>query len=55
MISSGERKWREGRYGYGQLLLAGEALVVLTEEGETDFDQYAVAPGTPLYPDFFLD
>jgi citronellol/citronellal dehydrogenase len=28
---------------------------VLTEEGVTDLDQYAVVPGTPLYPDFFLD
>jgi citronellol/citronellal dehydrogenase len=28
---------------------------VLTEEGETDFEQYAVKPGTPLYKDFFLD
>jgi citronellol/citronellal dehydrogenase len=28
---------------------------VLREEGVTDFDQYAVAPGTSLYPDLFLD
>ena len=28
---------------------------VLAEEGVTDFDQYAVKPGTPLLPDFFLD
>ncbi|MFT7621370.1 MAG: citronellol/citronellal dehydrogenase [Myxococcota bacterium] len=28
---------------------------VLTELGTTDFDQYAVKPGTPLMPDFFLD
>jgi len=28
---------------------------VLAEEGETDFDQYAVLPGTPLFTDFFLD
>ncbi len=28
---------------------------VLTEEGETDFDKYAVKPGTPLFQDFFLD
>lgn len=27
---------------------------VLTAEGVTDFDQYAVAPGTPLMPDFFV-
>jgi citronellol/citronellal dehydrogenase len=28
---------------------------VLREEGETDFEKYAVNPGTPLVPDFFLD
>jgi len=28
---------------------------VLAAEGETDFDQYAVKPGTPLFTDFFLD
>jgi outer membrane protein assembly factor BamB len=31
---TGERKWKGGRYGYGQILLAGEHLVVLTEFGE---------------------
>ncbi|MBE0566101.1 MAG: NAD(P)-dependent oxidoreductase [Krumholzibacteria bacterium] len=28
---------------------------VLRQEGVTDFDRYAVKPGTPLCPDFFLD
>ena len=28
---------------------------VLREEGVTDFDQYAVTPGTSLYTDLFLD
>ena len=28
---------------------------VLREEGVTDFDQYAVSPGTGLYADLFLD
>jgi outer membrane protein assembly factor BamB len=31
--ATGERKWKEGRYGYGQLLLAGKQLVVLGEDG----------------------
>jgi outer membrane protein assembly factor BamB len=31
---TGELKWKGGRYGYGQLLLAGAYLVVLTEQGE---------------------
>ena len=30
---TGELKWKGGRYGYGQLLLAGGHLVVLTEDG----------------------
>jgi outer membrane protein assembly factor BamB len=32
--ATGDLKWKGGRYGYGQLLLAGDQLVVLTEEGE---------------------
>jgi len=32
--STGELKWKGGRYGHGQLLLAGEHLIVITEEGE---------------------
>ena len=31
---TGELKWKGGRYGYGQVLLAGGNLVVTTEEGE---------------------
>jgi outer membrane protein assembly factor BamB len=31
---TGELKWKGGRYGYGQLLLAGAYLVVVTEQGE---------------------
>jgi outer membrane protein assembly factor BamB len=32
--STGERRWKGGRYGHGQLLLAGDVLLVQTEEGE---------------------
>lgn len=32
--ATGEMKWKGGRYGYGQTLLAGDHLIVLTEEGE---------------------
>jgi outer membrane protein assembly factor BamB len=32
--TSGERRWKGGRYGHGQLLLAGDLLLVQTEEGE---------------------
>ena len=31
---TGELKWKGGRYGYGQLLLASGHLIVLTEDGD---------------------
>jgi outer membrane protein assembly factor BamB len=31
---TGERKWKGGRYGYGQMLLADGHIIVLTESGE---------------------
>jgi outer membrane protein assembly factor BamB len=31
---TGELKWKGGRYGYGQLLLAGGYLIVTTEDGD---------------------
>ena len=31
---TGELNWKGGRYGYGQLVLAGDHLVVLTEDGD---------------------
>jgi outer membrane protein assembly factor BamB len=33
-VQSGELKWKGGRYGYGQVLLAGGHLIVLTEDGQ---------------------
>ncbi len=32
--ATGELKWKGGRYGYGQIMLAGDSLIVLTESGE---------------------
>lgn len=32
--ATGERRWKDGRYGHGQLLLVGGTLLVQTEEGE---------------------
>ncbi len=32
--STGELKWKGGRYGYGQVLLASGHLIVLTEDGD---------------------
>jgi len=31
---TGKRVWKGGRYGYGQVLLAGDRLVVLSEQGD---------------------
>jgi outer membrane protein assembly factor BamB len=32
--ATGDLKWKGGRYGYGQLVLASGHLIVLTERGE---------------------
>jgi citronellol/citronellal dehydrogenase len=52
----GEAAWavltRDSRACTGRFLVDDE---VLAAEGETDFEKYAVVPGTPLFPDFFLD
>jgi outer membrane protein assembly factor BamB len=32
--ADGERKWKSGRYGHGQVILAGNLLLIQTEEGE---------------------
>jgi outer membrane protein assembly factor BamB len=33
-LSNGERRWKSGRYGHGQVILAGDLLLVQTEEGD---------------------
>ncbi|HEV3136612.1 MAG TPA: PQQ-binding-like beta-propeller repeat protein [Pirellulales bacterium] len=33
-IASGKRKWKEGRYDHGQVLLVGELLLVQSEKGD---------------------
>lgn len=33
-VNTGERKWKDGRFGYGQVLLAGGHLIVSTDSGE---------------------
>jgi len=40
--ATGDLKWKAGRYGYGQIVLAGDHLVVLTEDG-----QLALVRATP--------
>ena len=32
--ATGEPKWKEGRYGHGQMILVDDVLLVLTEKGE---------------------
>lgn len=32
-IETGKVKWKSGRYGYGQILLVGETLLILSEDG----------------------
>lgn len=51
--ATGERKWKDGRYGYGQLLLAGGHLVILCGNGDlalvkavpTQHEELARVPG----------
>ena len=33
-VNTGDRKWKGGRYGYGQVLLASGHLIVLSDSGE---------------------
>lgn len=33
-VATGERKWKGGRYGYGQILLADGHLIILAESGD---------------------
>jgi outer membrane protein assembly factor BamB len=32
--ATGMRRWKDGRYGHGQMLLAGDHIVVVTDQGE---------------------
>src|ERR1044071_1829024 len=33
-VNTGERKWKEGRYGYGQVILTNGHLIVTSDQGE---------------------
>src|ERR1044072_4614215 len=33
-LNTGERKWKDGRYGYGQVILAGDHLIVSSDQGD---------------------
>jgi outer membrane protein assembly factor BamB len=44
--ATGELKWKGGRYGYGQIMLVGDFVLVLSEEGEV-----ALVRATPEHYD----
>src|ERR1051326_6041432 len=33
-VNTGERKWKDGRYGYGQIIMAGSHLIVTSDKGD---------------------
>lgn len=33
-LDSGKKQWKKGRYGHGQILLAGDVLLIQAESGE---------------------
>ena len=33
-LDSGKRLWKKGRYGYGQVLLVNDVLLVIAEDGQ---------------------
>ena len=35
-LENGKRMWKKGRYGYGQMLLAGSMLLILAEDGSVE-------------------
>jgi outer membrane protein assembly factor BamB len=45
-VATGELKWKGGRYGYGQVMLASGHLIVLTEDGDL-----ALVRATPNAPE----
>lgn len=44
-LATGERRWKKGRYGHGQVLLVEDVLLVLAEDGEV-----ALVEATPDKP-----
>lgn len=44
-LKDGKRLWKQGRYGYGQMLLVEDKLLILSEEGDV-----VLVPATPEPP-----
>jgi outer membrane protein assembly factor BamB len=47
-VNTGNRKWKGGRYGYGQLLLASGNLIILSDSGELALVKASPAEYTEL-------
>ena len=45
-VETGKLKWRSGRYGYGQLLLIDDLMLVLSEDGDL-----LLVPAVPTKPE----
>ena len=44
-LRDGQRRWKQGRYGYGQLLLVEDTLLILSEKGDV-----VLVPASPEPP-----
>ncbi len=44
-VKNGKRLWKQGRYGFGQMLLVEDTLLILSEEGDV-----VLVPATPQTP-----
>ena len=44
-LKDGKRVWKQGRYGYGQMLLSDDKLLILSEEGDV-----VLVPASPEPP-----
>jgi outer membrane protein assembly factor BamB len=49
-VNTGERKWKNGRYGYGQIILAGSHLIVTSDQGDVALVKATVPGKTWNYP-----
>lgn len=47
-MRTGDQVWKRGRYGYGQILLAGDAIVVQAEDGDVAFVEATTEQFTEL-------
>ena len=45
-IENGKVKWKSGRYGYGQMLLVDDVMLIITEDGDL-----LLVPATPSKPE----